>query len=112
MRFTACCLVIVLSACSGSPVSLPANAPLSREQCGWPATTELAFAGWSTLEKLGFGDPADVPSNGKQVFAMVSSRPISEATEVTRRYCLRSIDGTIQRGTVTDEWQPPSDPAP
>lgn len=110
--FVASCLILTISSCRWPGVTLPSNAPLSREDCGWPAATELAFGGWSTLEKLSFGDPTEVPGNAEQVFALVTADPIASGTADQRRYCLKSIDGAVQQGAVASDWQPPSDPAP
>lgn len=107
--------LLLLAGCSAGPVDVPPDAPLQRADCGWPESTELAFAGWSTPDKLGLGMMDDVPGTPAQVYALVTLEavaPSGEAAEPIRQFCARSIDGEIHHGAVAETWRPPADPAP
>ncbi len=112
---TAAITLLFLGGCGAPAVDVPTDAPLQRADCGWSESTELAFAGWSTPAKLkleGLGDPPGTPP---QIYALVTLDVLpspGEAAQPVRRFCARSIDGEIQKGSVAETWRPPADPAP
>jgi hypothetical protein len=106
--------LLLLVGCGG-PVDVPPDAPLQRADCGWPESTEMAFAGWSTPYKLRIAELEEVPGNPGQIYALVTRKGVvltDEAGPPTRQFCARSIDGNIHQGVVADDWRPPVDSAP
>ena len=91
-----------------APVVLPALAPLKPADCGWPATTPLAFAAFATVanldaEQIIHGDP------GQHVFALVTRdqlelHPMIGSPTEARGFCALSADGHETESGVPDNW--------
>lgn len=113
-KLTAALLVAMLVCGCGAPtVPLPSGAPLRLTECGWPADTLLAFAGWAELHQLGLADSSGHMNSTEGVFAIVSSERTEQHTMqgdpvIGRGICARHANGDLEMGTVPDDWQPPS----
>ena len=97
-------LASILSGC-GTP--LPADAPFALEECGLPANTRLAFAGWIEYQLLGL--TADGPfSREEVVYAAVTAdrvrlRPMVGPATQGRAACIWSARA-LETRTVPDHW--------
>lgn len=84
-------------------------APLTRQDCGWPADTKLAFEGWATEAALGFqqSDPS-----GRPRYWLISDEAVPFTTSrgegSARGACSVSADGLHAFSVVADDWSPPA----
>ncbi len=95
-----------------SPVVLPAHAPLSLAECGWPADVTLAFARSAELGQLALPDTFGPANSTERVFAIVTmgrieQHPMVGPSIVGRAGCVRGADGRLVVSSVPDDWQPP-----
>lgn len=94
---------------TAAPVILPTDAPLKPVDCGWSASTPLAFAGWATVtdfEASGFigGSPL------AHVYALVARDPVGEpippgGSPISERgFCAIRQDGGQIDSWVPSNW--------
>lgn len=85
------------------------RAPLTLEECGWPADTDIAFEGWSTERDLGL--MVSSPTQ-ERLFWIITAEPVeiltSRDTQHARAACAIGAEGLRSLRTVPDGWQPPS----
>ena len=91
-----------------APVILPGNAPLEPTDCGWPATTALAFAGYATIADL---DAAQIiqGSPNEHVYALVTRDPLELVPMIgppmlERGFCAIRQDGLQTESAVGADW--------
>jgi hypothetical protein len=93
-----------------TPVILPVNATLEPTDCGWPATTALAFAGYATIGDLGAAAIIQGSPN-EHVYALVTLDPVElgpiDAPMLERGSCVFRQDGLQTEtaiGAVGWDW--------
>ena len=89
-------------------VVLPVNAPLEPTDCGWSATTPLAFAGYATVADL---DAAQIihASPNEHVYALVTRNPVELVPMIgspmlERGFCALRQDGSQTESAVGADW--------
>jgi hypothetical protein len=84
------------------------EAPLTVDDCGWPADTAIAFQGWGTEAELGM--MVSSPT-GERLYWIVTAEPVevvtSRSTGSARAACAVGEEGLLSFRTVPDDWQPP-----
>jgi hypothetical protein len=91
-----------------SPVVLPVNAPLEPTDCGWSATTPLAFAGYATVADLDAGQI--VQGNPyEHVYALVTRNPVELVPMIgspmlESGFCALRQDGSQTESAVGADW--------
>ncbi len=93
---------------TAASVILPADAPLKPIECGWPASTPLAFAGWATVtdlsaQKIVQGNPL------AHVYALVTRdrverHPMIGSPMLERGFCALQQDGAQVESGVPYDW--------
>jgi hypothetical protein len=97
-----------------SPVALPADAPLTFADCGWPDGTALAYAGWfDEAAQLSLPATFGLGNGTERAFAIVSlgritQHPMVGPDIVARGGCVRRADGRLVVSTVPDDWRKPT----
>jgi hypothetical protein len=91
-----------------APVILPGNAPLEPTDCGWPATTPLAFAGYATVADLDAGQISQGSPN-EHVYALVTRDPVEVVPMIgspmlERGLCALRQDGSQTESAVGADW--------
>ena len=91
-----------------APVILPANAPLTPSDCGWPASTPLAFAGWATVADLG-AEQVIQGNPGEHVYALVTRDPLElypmiGSPMLERGFCALRQDESQTESAVVTDW--------
>jgi hypothetical protein len=94
-----------------APVSLPGDVPLEPADCGWPATTPLAFAGYATVGDLGAAGII-LGSPNEHVYALVTRdpvelRPRTGSPMLARGSCVFRQDGLQTEsavGAIGADW--------
>lgn len=103
--------VTVGSGCSRGEVRIPVDAPIDRADCGWPAATVLAFAGWARIDRLHVpGDFGQAASD--TVFALVSAQAVEMAAPagpatMSRAACILGVDRNVRVSPIPDGWTSP-----
>ena len=90
------------------PVVVPLNAPLEPTDCGWSATTPLAFAAYATVRDLDAGQIIQGGPN-EHVYALVTRDPVEVAPMIgspmlERGFCALRQDGSQTESTVGADW--------
>jgi hypothetical protein len=93
---------------SPSKVVLPVNAPLEPTNCGWPATTPLAFAGYATVADLD-AEQIIQDSPNEHVYALVTRVPVELVPMIgspmlARGFCALRQDGSQPESAVGADW--------
>jgi hypothetical protein len=93
---------------TAAPVILPGNAPLKPTDCGWPATTPLAFAGYATVADLDAGQIIQDSPN-EHVYALVTRDPVELVPMIgspmlQRGFCAIRQDGSQTESGVGADW--------
>ena len=93
---------------SPSNVVLPVNAPLEPTDCGWPATTPLAFAAYATVGDLDAGQIIQGSPN-EHVYALVTRDPVElhpmiGSPVLGRGFCALRRDGSQTESAVGADW--------
>jgi hypothetical protein len=83
------------------PVVLPLNAPLEPADCGWPASTPLAFAGYATVADLDAGQIIQDRPN-EHVYALVSRDPVELVPMIGSPMLARGFCALRQDGSQTE----------
>jgi len=88
------------------PVVLPVNAPLEPTDCGWSATTPLAFAAYATVGDL---DAGQIGSPNEHVYALVTRDPVEVvpmigSPMIERGFCALRQDGSHTESAVGADW--------
>jgi hypothetical protein len=93
---------------TAAPVILPADAPLKPSDCGWQASTPLAFAGWATVTDL---DASQLIGGNPlaHVYALVSRDPVElhpmiGSPMLAHGFCAIRQDGLQTESGVRDDW--------
>jgi hypothetical protein len=89
-------------------VILPDNAPLKPTDCGWPATTPLAFAGYATVADLD-AEQITQGSPNEHVYALVTRDPVELVPMIgspmlERGFCALRQDGSQTESAVGADW--------
>jgi hypothetical protein len=88
--------------------------PRAPAECRFHADTDLAFAGRTTLDRLGLG--ADRPDADVTGMVHVSAEPVPYSGPMPaggglpqdrRMYCAIYDDGSQVRESIPDDWSPP-----
>ena len=90
------------------PVVLPVDAPLGPADCGWPATTPLAFAAYATVGDLDAGRIIQGSPN-EHVYALVTRDPVElhpmiGSSMLERGFCALRQDGSQTESAVGADW--------
>lgn len=93
---------------SPSNVVLPVNAPLEPTDCGWSATTPLAFAAYATVGDLDAGQIIQ-GSPKEHVYALVTRDPVEVVPMIgspmlERGFCALRQDGSHTESAVGADW--------
>ena len=91
-----------------TPVVLPVNAPLAPTDCGWSATTPLAFAAYATVGDLDAGQIIQGSPN-EHVYALVTRDPVElhpmiGSPMLERGLCALRQDGSQTESAVGADW--------
>jgi hypothetical protein len=91
-----------------APVSLPADAPLTLSDCGWPSETPIAFAGFATVADLQASQIIQ-GSPLAHVYALVSRDPVElhpmiGSPMLERGFCALRQDGAQVESGVPSDW--------
>lgn len=91
---------------TATAVVLPVNAPLEPTDCGWSATTPLAFAAYATLGDL---DAGQIGSPNEHVYALVTRDPVEVVPMIgspmlERGFCALRQDGLQTESAVGADW--------
>ncbi len=87
---------------------LPAAAALTPAECGWPASTPLAFAGWATVADLSAQEIVQGDALA-HVYALVSRerieiQPMVGSPMHSRGFCALLQSGAQVESGVPDDW--------
>jgi hypothetical protein len=91
-----------------APVVLPVNVPLEPTDCGWPAATPLAFAGYATVADLD-AEQIIQGSPYEHVYALVTRDPIEVvpmigSPKIEGAFCALRQDGSQTESAVGADW--------
>jgi hypothetical protein len=91
-----------------APVVLPVNVPLEPTDCGWPAATPLAFAGYATVADLDAGQIIQ-GSPYEHVYVLVTRDPVELVPMIgspmlERGFCALRQDGSQTESAVGADW--------